>query len=91
MSDQSMTPEEARSRLATGTHGQDSVAIRALETLAGMKTDWGVKYTGVNHGDRHTTWEGGREYAEYEFRQMKRMGMDPRIVHRYVTDVIDGE
>lgn len=29
-----MTPQEARSRLKSGAHAQDSVAIRALEALA---------------------------------------------------------
>lgn len=29
-----MTPQEARSRLKSGAHAQDSIAIRALEALA---------------------------------------------------------
>ena len=56
---------------------------------ADMREDWGVTYTGVNHGGRHVDWEPEtREEAEKMARRYRRReGMSPvTIVRRYVTE-----
>lgn len=64
----------------------------ALETLAGMKTEWGVEYIGVKYGNRHISWEGSREAAEFEMKRLQHNHVEGlRLVPRYVTGVIEDE
>ena len=56
---------------------------------ADMREDWGVTYTGINHGGRHVDWDPEtREEAEKMARRYRRReGMSPvTIVRRYVTE-----
>ena len=87
-----MTPQEARELLHDWQEGgmvdwDDS--RRALETIAADQIEYGVEYTGVNHGHRHTgsnaSWHAKREYAEMEYRQMAESGMNPQLVARRVS------
>ena len=86
-----MTPEEAQRAI----HDEEALRSnlpadcwRALETIAGMREEWGVTYTGINHGGRHIDWgpETREEAEKMARRYRRREGMSPvAIIRRYVT------
>lgn len=91
-----MTPEQARHVLhdnitppEPGSMTYYAQSFRALTALAADTIEYGVEYTGVNHGHRHTgsnaSWHAKRKHAEREYRQMARSGMKPRLVARRVS------
>lgn len=89
-----MTPEQARKHQAwhaeyrNGTRSAD-LLDQALATIAADQIEYGVEYTGVNHGHRHTgskaSWHTKLKHAEMEYRQMVKSGMNPRLVARRVS------
>lgn len=95
-----MTPGQARDAIdaAEGTTDYTWVdAHHALETVAGMREEWGVEFTAKNNLGRRTSWisretdHGSYVNALRECGIYERKGMEPRLVRRYVTQVIDDE
>lgn len=101
MSELPMTPHQARAVMYTARENHVDLgpdAHHALETIAGMTEEWGVEYTGVNHGHRHTKWcqpedsdPDVESQARHEYRMFKKKHMNPRLVRRYVTKEVDDE
>lgn len=48
----SMAPQEAYSRLKSGAHAQDSIAIRALEAVSELEYQWGVRVENFKKGEQ---------------------------------------
>lgn len=87
-----ISPEEVRD-YASGkkTISNSEPYLAAFDLVVGMKTEWGVEYTGINHGNRHIEFfegEFSEETANREFTKMSRSGMEPSLISRYVTEVI---
>lgn len=63
------------------------------KALAEETWEYGVEYTGINHGNRHTEWcprehyLTSKEKAELEYKKMEKMHMNPRMVRRRVSPV----
>lgn len=51
----SMAPQEAYSRLKSGAHAQDSIAIRALEAVSELEYQWGVRLENFKKGEQIKT------------------------------------
>lgn len=64
---------------------------KAVEALATEEWEYGVEYTGINHGNRHTEWCPREHYltskkkAEMEYKKMEKMRMNPHMVRRRVS------
>lgn len=50
-----MTSQEAYSRLKSGAHAQDSIAIRALEAVSELEYQWGVRLENFKRGEQIKT------------------------------------
>lgn len=95
-----MTPEDARLILDGAKEHGGHLSIgyrRALETIAGMREEWGVHVTGYpkNIADwaelcdgpaDHITWIADEEAAEDFAVEREDDGFDTRIIRRYVTE-----
>lgn len=76
--------EQANARLV-------AAAPEMAQVLAEETWEYGVEYTGINHGNRHTEWcpvehyLTSKEKAELEYKKMEKMRMNPRMVRRRVS------
>ena len=84
-----MTPEGAQRSLAYSEKYDTHLAVghrRALETIAGMREEWGVSYRLDRESGKRTTWGWDtREDAERAMRQVNGAYIYG-IVRRYVTN-----
>lgn len=94
-----MTPEEAHRAIHDAEDLRANLPIdcwRALETIAGMREEWGVHVTGYPRNiadwaelcdtpEDHITWLPDEEAAEDFATEMEDDGFNTRIIRRYVT------
>ncbi|PMC63409.1 hypothetical protein CJ204_00895 [Corynebacterium xerosis] len=95
-----MTPDEAQRAIHDADDLRSNLPAdcwRALETIAGMREEWGVHVTGYpkNIADwaelcdgpaDHITWIADEEAAEDFAVEREDDGFDTRIIRRYVTE-----
>ena len=74
------------------TFGKVLASIPELaEALAEEEWEYGVEYTGVNHGNRHIQWcygeydETSFDEVQWEYEKMLKRDMKPRMVRRRVS------
>lgn len=76
--------EQANAKLA-------AAAPKMAQALVEETWEYGVEYTGINHGNRHIQWcygvcdETSFEEAQWEYEKMLKRDMNPRIVRRRVS------
>lgn len=89
-----MTPEEARWAIDDAEYVRASLPAecwRALETIAGMREEWGAERQVRGRWVRivfalNTLWTDDHAIAESAVDDCRDLGLPARIVRRYVTE-----